>query len=134
MFRALIIAVFMVSPAKLLAHSWLEGEPALTRAQVESVVERVEDFDIEDVLNQPTKESSVEFFNEISVLMEDFSGETLRVLLLFEAIRQGAVDPSGQATEKFGWAFEDRISLRDFPTVSIYFERLDTWFAPLLQE
>jgi len=134
MFRALIIAVGVLVPAKLVAHSWLDGEPALTPAQVESVVERVEAFDIEDVLSQPTKESSVEFFNEISLLMEDFSGDTLRVLLLFEAIRQGAVDPSGQATEKFGWAFEGRIALRDFPAVSIYFERMDAWFAPLLQE
>ena len=134
MFKSFAVVLCLLTPTRLSAHNWLESVPPLTEGQVESVVARIEVFNVDEVLTDPSSESAILFFEEIAILLGDETGDVVRVLWMYEAIRQGVVDSSGNAPDGLGWTFDERITLKDFPAVSAYLGRLQAWSELHLKE
>jgi len=133
--RHVLSFVFLVAlwPAHLAAHSWMGDAAPLTSDSVEALVGQLEAFEPVEIFSPPSEENALDFLEEVSLRMEDPSGDLARILFMYEAIRQGAVS-AGQysdGTPPFAWV--ELILLEDFQPVSAQFDRIDTWFHAQLE-
>lgn len=133
MSRFWLLVTFILIPTGLAAHGWLENAPKLSRERVNEIVEAVEAIPPGELRSRPTLENSHNFLREVARRLDDPNGEIRRVLFMFDAIRLGHIDATGDP--KFGiWIdWEDLIALKDFEAVDENYDRLQIWFQPMIE-
>lgn len=109
------------------AHKWQGDATPISEEFVENTVARIIQFDTTSIANLPTQKSAFGFLDEVSYEFQSEQKEVLRILMMFEAIRVGAIGPGGEVSSRYLVEFEQLTVQDDFPLILKYFDQLNDW-------
>lgn len=136
---AILSAFVAAGPAPAAAHSWTELSDGLTSDQIETVLDALEQmadragantWEVDSGKTDPVS-LYYAFVNAAPEAVE-YSQEVDRVLLTFEALRIGAVGPTGDFSDSadyFEWI--EILHPQDVPAVAAHRGRLDAWMEEM---
>ena len=126
--RALLMSILFVLPMPMSAHSWLDDAPMLETSDIDGVLEVVRAIAFNDYISKPGRALPIDVFEEFALRADEDDGTLLRTLLMFDAIRTGAIGENGEPNAEYLFNYSSRTYLKDRRAIFERYDDLDLWF------